>query len=477
MKDACDVLVIGGGPAGSITAGLLARDGVDVMLLERERVPRYHVGESLLPSSLAILSYLGVERQMDAYGFKRKFGAIWEWGSGRQVFDFSRNAGSTYPYAWDVPRALFDQMLFEHAASVGASTHDGIEVVDLEWAGGRPVAAEWRSSQGSPARSGRIGFRYLVDASGYEGFLAHRLRARRKQDVFQNVAVWGYWEDVDFPESPEGAFVAEALPPGWAWAISLHDGTTSIGIVAYRGALASRGGRRGLPAFYSSALDESHFVRRMIAPARMKPGIRAAPDHAYSTHRFAGPGFFLAGDAACFLDPLLSTGVHLAALGALFAAASVGSLLRGEADEEDAMAFYGVAYRRAFIRMMLMVSAAHKENRVADHSFLSGQVIGASDCTTEELLDVFPRAVDASELEGKPGAHRRALILERMTRLHDDVVRGRTRLDALDDRRRAEVEAKIALYDSMMASLPVRRDHAVGGTYIASKPYLRLAAA
>src|SRR5947208_10512685 len=184
MNSTTQVLVVGGVPAGSTTATLLAREGFDVTLIEKEVFPRYHIGESLLPSCLEILDLLGVREKVEAHGFQRKGGGYFEWGTEQWELDFSK---LRHQYSFQVIRSEFDHLLLEHAKSQGVKVFEGVEIRSLSFDGDRPRSASW-SRVGSDSERGEISFDFLIDASGRAGIVANRyLRSREFHKAFQNI--------------------------------------------------------------------------------------------------------------------------------------------------------------------------------------------------------------------------------------------------------------------------------------------------
>ena len=343
MQQATQVLVIGGGPAGSTAASLLVREGFDVTLVEKAIFPRYHIGESLLPSCLEVLDTIGAREKIEAHGFQRKDGGYFDWGTNSWELDFTK---LRHPYSFQVIRSEFDHLLLEHSKSLGVKVYEGVEIQSIAFDGERPRSAHWarvadkaheangsNGSNGSngangsdEARSGDISFDYVIDATGRAGILAMRyLNGRHYHNAFQNVGVWGYWKGaIRQQNAPNGAISVGAVPEGWVWAIPLHDGTTSVGLVLHKESFKERRQQGiSIEQIYNQAIEGCELISGLLKNAERVTDLKAEQDYSYMAEQLTGPGYFLVGDAACFIDPLLSTGVHLATHSAMLAAASV----------------------------------------------------------------------------------------------------------------------------------------------------------
>ena len=227
---ACEVLVMGGGPAGSTAATLLSRMGRKVILLEKAHHPRFHIGESLLPMNLPLFERLGVLDQVQAMGVFKP-GADFEADNdkGYNTFAFKRAIGNSPPHAYQVWRQDFDKMLFDHARTMGADAREGHEVAAVEQLDSRCSHVEVRTDDG---QSYRITAQYVVDATGRDSFLSSKKRLRRKNDEHQSAAIFGHFRGAEYrPGEDAGNISIYRFDHGWIWMIPLPNGVMSIGAV------------------------------------------------------------------------------------------------------------------------------------------------------------------------------------------------------------------------------------------------------
>ncbi|KAK5991367.1 Flavin-dependent halogenase aclH [Cladobotryum mycophilum] len=386
IPESCEVLVIGGGPAGSFTAAALAREGVDVVALEADKFPRYHIGESMLPSMRHYLKFIDLYETFNAHGFTRKNGAAFRLTKSQpEVSSDFLEAGGPEGYAWNVVRSEFDDMLFKHAAASGAHTFDqtrveeiqfesepdshtkGLEDADRVTSPGRPVSATWSRKDGT---SGTISFKYLVDASGRRGLLSTKyLKNRKFNDSLKNIASWSYWKGGE--TYAEGShtnnytyFEALQDASGWCWYIPLHDGTHSVGFVRNMhkaNAEKQAAGCASSKEFYMKCLDLVPRIKKLLSAGELASDIKSASDWSYSASSYAIPNARIAGDAGCFIDPFFSSGVHLAIVGGMSAATTIMASIRGDCDEETAGAWHSKKVAASYTRFFLMVIAAMKQ--------------------------------------------------------------------------------------------------------------------
>ena len=317
-----DVIVVGAGPAGSTAATLLARAGHDVLVLERERFPRFRIGESLLPACMPVLERLGIEPADDTFVFKR--GAIFlceETGRSRR-FHFSDALPGCPDHAWHVERAPFDLELAAKAAESGAEVRFEETVEGVRFEEERVVVKTSRGAHGA---------RFLLDTSGQGRFLARRTDGVQHDDRFGATSVYSHFEDVDEAAyaSLGPDFEIRILVRGddWGWVIPLPKRKLSIGLVS-RSKLG--------PADLEPVLDDPLCSGLTAGATRLET--RTVGNFSYANTRPFGPRFTTAGDAACFLDPVFSSGVTLALRGAEATADLLGPAL-AEGREGDPTLF------------------------------------------------------------------------------------------------------------------------------------------
>ena len=367
---AFDVIVIGGGPAGSAAAGFLAQSGYRIGLFEKERFPRYHIGESLLSATMPILEALGVMPAIEHAGFMRKPGGTFVWGNlGEPWSFFFREDPGGRAHAFHVLRSEFDHLLLRHAAALGVDVREAHRVEAVHYDGRNRVVAIDEHGTRVEAEAP-----YVIDASGQQALLGYRDRLRAFNPFFKNLAVFGYFADAIRLDGPRaGNILSAAFADGWFWFIPLHDGTTSVGAVvdAHRFAHAAGGDPEAL---YWKLIAACVPVAERVREARLVSPIRVIRDYSYCSQRFYGPGYLLAGDAACFIDPVFSTGVHLACLSGYLSSRAVTAMLSGTA-ETVAAPEYDAAYRAAFERYLNFLYFFYDHHRDPDSYFWTARKI------------------------------------------------------------------------------------------------------
>lgn len=325
-----DIVVAGGGPAGATISRLLAGFGYQVVLLEKQRFPRHQIGESLTPSILPILDFLGARAQVEAAGFLRMVGHTVCWGSAQPRTSYYSPDHTRHGFqAW---RADFDQLLLDHARAGGVQVLEGhaVDGVQLDQPHGVTVR---HGSQG------RIEAAFFIDASGHAGVLA-RQGLRQRDAVFQTLALTGYWRDATGPPGIDFAnTLLETYADGLVWSVPLHNGLRNVTfLVDWQ--LGAQIRQSGLEQFYLSELRKAPYVSGFLTRAQLAQPPRAFDASWYTASAFAGERFLLVGDAGLFIDPLSSEGVHKAMASAITGAAVVNTIVRRPAMTLHAVRFY-----------------------------------------------------------------------------------------------------------------------------------------
>lgn len=376
-----DVVVIGGGPAGSAVSTMLARGGWRVVLLERERFPREHIGESLLPASMPILEELGALPAVQAEGFLPKWGATMIWGRDPAPWSwYFRETNKRYPHAYQVWRPRFDQILLDNAKTHGVDVRQGHLVLDVLFDGARATGVRFTNESGE----GTIAARVVVDASGQPALLGRRLGLRRWDTSFQNLAVYGYFEGAErLPPPDETNIFIESYQHGWFWNIPLHSGLMSVGAVVDRHVGAEGIQREGALGFLTSHIAQAPGTGAMLAGARLASGPVVIKDWSYVSDEVVGDGYILAGDAACFIDPLFSSGVHLALSSGALAAAWTATALKRPEMAVEAGRVYKELYYRQYDHFRSMARLFYASNRTIDSYFWEARrLLGLDDSIT-----------------------------------------------------------------------------------------------
>ena len=342
----CDVAVVGGGPAGSTVAALLARRSYRVIVLEKAHHPRFHIGESLLPMNLPIFERLGVLEKVRELGVFKP-GADFEADNDRgyNTYAFARALGDSPPHAYQVWRQDFDKMLFEHARECGADAREGHEVVQVEQFGPRDARLEVNADDGGRYR---IQARYLVDASGRDALLSTKKKLRRKNVEHQSAAIFAHFRGAERRSGEDAGNISiYRFDHGWMWMIPLPDGVMSVGAVCRPDYLKQRKGRT--VEFLLDTLKLSEGLRQRMRNADMIGNeVRVTGNYSYDSLRMGGPGWVLVGDAFAFLDPVFSSGVYLAMSGAEQAVTVVDAALRDPAPSARCCAGWKNASARAW---------------------------------------------------------------------------------------------------------------------------------
>ncbi len=329
----CDVVIIGGGPAGATAAIALAQKGYAPVLLEKARHPRFHIGESLLPANLPLLERLGVAEKVRAIGME-KWGAefISHWDGRSQEFQFAQAWNKSLPMAYQVRRSEFDEILIRRAAAVGAEVIEGCRVRDVEFLGERVRVhalhddgreATWEAAQ-------------VIDASGRDTVLGNCLQTKRRNTKHGSAAMYAHFTGARRAcGKSEGNISIYWFDHGWFWFIPLADGTTSIGAVVWPHYMKSR--KVPLREFFMATIALCPPLAARLEFATLASEVEATGNYSYACTKSSGKNYLLVGDAYAFVDPVFSSGVMLAMNGGMAAADTIDACRRSPACAASAL--------------------------------------------------------------------------------------------------------------------------------------------
>ncbi|QFG24777.1 NAD(P)/FAD-dependent oxidoreductase [Actinomadura sp. WMMB 499] len=371
IPDQFDVVVIGGGPAGATAAGLLAKNGRSVLVLERERFPRYHIGESLIPAVMRPMEELGIVDRFDQRGFERKYGGTLVWGNEQIPWNFSFIKGGPYAYAFHTRRADFDTVVLDRARELGAHVLEEATVKEpIQDETGRVTGVRYTVQGDKTVREARASL--VVDASGQARVLSRRFSEITWHDQLRNVAVWTYFDGCDrLPGDEWTNILIEGLEEGWFWAIPIDKDRQSVGYVT-RTETAGKTDA-SLQELFLQEVERSTKLKHLLRDARQSGGWRSARDWSYQSHTFHGDGWVLVGDSAAFVDPLFSTGVALATLAASTLSKVIDKVLDHPEIEKEALKRYATAYSGFFDEIRTFVERFYDRTKYKEFYYSLAQ--------------------------------------------------------------------------------------------------------
>jgi flavin-dependent dehydrogenase len=356
-----EVVIIGGGPAGSTVGTLLAQQGRRVRLLERERFPRFHIGESLIPMTYWVLKRLNMLDKLRGSPFVKKYSVQFITARGKlsEPFYFLEHKPHESSQTWQVVRGELDQMLLDNAREHGVDVQEGVRVLEVLFEGERAVGVRLQQADG---REEEVRADVVVDASGQGSLIMSRLGLREWDPVLRKAALWTYWEGAqrDTGRDEGATLVAQTEgKKGWFWYIPQHNNVVSVGVVASYDYLFD-GGERDLEAIYFREVDRCPGIKPRLASARRVEPFRVAKEYSYRSRQAAGDGWVLVGDAFGFLDPLYSSGVLLALKSGQLAADAVAEgLAKGDTSAAQ-LGRWEADFKRGMDRMRQLVVAYYE---------------------------------------------------------------------------------------------------------------------
>ncbi|HET6974137.1 MAG TPA: NAD(P)/FAD-dependent oxidoreductase [Pyrinomonadaceae bacterium] len=437
-----DVIVMGGGPAGSTVAGILAREGRKVILFEKEIFPRHHIGESLMTDTYWTFRRLGILEKMKESPFVRKYSVQFANSAGKESrpFYFFEAVHHESAVTWQITRAQFDHLLIDHAAEQGVTVHQGVLVKQVLFEGDQAVGVEVQMPDGTREK---YFAKVVVDATGQMAMLSNKFRWRVRDPKLKKAVIYSYFKDAHRePDLNGGATLVlrtEAGSGGWFWYIPLENDITSVGIVADPEYLV-QGRGQDLAKIFQEEIDKCEPVRKRVAPGTRVDKIYSILDYSYRSKHNAGNGFIIIGDAYGFLDPIYSSGVLLALKMAELAADAIHDAFNHDDFSAARLGQYQAKLDRGIESMRKLVYAFYNdgfsfsgflrkypEERVHIINLLIGDVfregVDSIYGPMSEFAEIPPplyEQVDGTMVQQTPSAEESDLLLSAQYRYYDD---------------------------------------------------------
>lgn len=428
MSEVFDVIVIGGGPAGSTVAGFLNKMGHRVMLLEREVFPRHHIGESMIAATFDVLAELGLEEKISAANFPVKSGGCYMWGQTTSPWCIRFDEIPGRPAAYQVRRSVFDKLLLDHCAESGVDVRQGHRVIDVTQTAGRVTGVVFRDPAGKEYTATA---RYTVDASGLSAVISGRVSRRLPAEELKNMCLYGYWEGEhpapaalggDIRPTDLNNIIIKMIPEGWLWFIPLgRPGEASddpkrqqisIGFVAPRQNMPEIGGKAVLEKYFLDRVRSTQEWNYLLQSAAYTGDFHTIVDWSYRTESMAGAGYFAVGDASCFVDPILSAGVFMAVLYAKMCALGINTILTTEAPEALIHEWYQGLYLDTYSDYLEMARHwYHGHREVNMWMDTARQQLTAE---TEPVFTETNRSAFIGLATGNSHAHRNYVLMRRL---------------------------------------------------------------
>ena len=386
-----EVIIIGAGPAGCAAASILREEGHRVLVLEREKFPRYHIGESLLPFTFYPLQRLGLIEKMRKSAFVKKYSVqfVSQSGKASQPFYFSTRYDEDVAQTWQVLRSEFDQMLMEHARARGATILEGVTVTGLLKEGGRVSGVRAQQPDGKTVEYCAP---LTLDCSGKESFAAVRNNWRIKDPMLNKVAVWTYYQGAKRdPGIDAGATTVAFVPEkGWFWYIPQHRDMVSVGVVA-EGKYPTREAVREPEEIFKREIEQNLWIKEHLACGKQTGPYFLTNEYSFHARHCATAGLLLAGDAFCFLDPVFSSGLMFALKSGTMAAEAMHAALAAKDFSPGRFAEYGQSLRQGIENMRKLVYAFYDPRfsfrELTDkHPEIAGEV---TDCLSGDVHKDF----------------------------------------------------------------------------------------
>lgn len=315
-----DVIIIGGGPAGSVLGAYLSKAGISNTIFEKAHHPRVHVGESLVPSTTRIFQDIGFLQTMETEGFVKKYGASWHPYNRKGEFDIEfrefPQEGVNQDYTYHVDRSKFDLLLLKHAQGLGSKVYQGIHVQEVVFEDGFARGVRFKIEDQLVTVPAKI----VVDATGRDTLLGRQLKLKEKDPIFNQYAVHAWFENLDRGKGRTADYIHIYFLPverGWVWQIPINEEITSVGVVVEKDVFKKS--KLDIEKYFHTHVNMNEDIKNAMANARRINEFKTEGDYSYKMEKFCGDGYVLIGDAARFVDPIFSSGVSVACYSAKFA--------------------------------------------------------------------------------------------------------------------------------------------------------------
>lgn len=404
-----DVIIIGGGPAGSAMGSYLSMAGINNTILESAIFPRPHVGESMVTSSTRVFREIDFLKVMEREGFVHKYGASWHPPTGKEfAIEFREfpQEGVNQDYTYHVDRSKFDLLMLKHAESLGSKVHQGVHVKQVLFEGDRACGVRI----GIAGQEIDLPAKMVVDATGRNTLLGNQLRLKKKDPIFNQYAVHAWYKNVDRGTPPTDDFIHIYflnIERGWVWQIPINDEITSMGVVAERDVF--KNARQDSETYFNTHINSNPDLARAMLPAIRINEFKSEGDYSYSLDKFVGNGYMMIGDAARFVDPIFSSGVSIALYSAKYGSERIRYALECNDFSEELLKPYemkirsGVAVWYEFIRLYYKLLPlfthfiASKKHRIEVLRLLQGDVFDRGEVPVLDAMRKYIDAVEKSE--------------------------------------------------------------------------------
>jgi 1H-pyrrole-2-carbonyl-[peptidyl-carrier protein] chlorinase len=404
-----DVIIIGGGPAGSAMGSYLSMAGIDNTILESAIFPRPHVGESMVTSSTRVFREIDFLKVMEREGFVHKYGASWHPPTGKEfAIEFREfpQEGVNQDYTYHVDRSKFDLLMLKHAESLGSKVYQGVHVKQVLFEDDRACGVRI----GIAGQEIDLPAKMVVDATGRNTLLGNQLRLKKKDPIFNQYAVHAWYKNVDRGTPPTDDFIHIYflnIERGWVWQIPINDEITSMGVVAERDVF--KNARQDSETYFNTHINSNPDLARAMLPAVRINEFKSEGDYSYSLDKFVGNGYMMIGDAARFVDPIFSSGVSIALYSAKYGSERIRYALECNDFSEELLKPYemkirsGVAVWYEFIRLYYKLLPlfthfiASKKHRIEVLRLLQGDVFDRGEVPVLDAMRKYIDAVEKSE--------------------------------------------------------------------------------